>query len=108
MSTILKQVLENQRDLELAILIGSQAKGDANPESDWDLAIRWVRGIDPMTCLGKTETLRRLLAHTLGLPESKIDLINLTSTGLTMNAVVVEEGTVLKGEETLAWSHFMQ
>ena len=104
----LKRLLEAQTDLELAVLIGSQTKDDATPNSDWDIAIRWVKQIDSMKRLGKTEMLRRLLAKTLNQPESKIDLIDLTMTRLTMNAVVAEEGEILKGEDTLAWNHFLQ
>jgi len=104
----LKQLLAVESDLELAILVGSQAKGTATPQSDWDIAIRWERNIDPMHSLGKTETFRRMLANHLNLPETKIDLIDLTKICLTMSAVVAEEGIVIKGEDSLAWNYFLQ
>lgn len=70
--------------------------------------MRWERQIEPMQRLGKTETLRRLIAEQLNQPEKKIDLIDLTTSGLAMNAVVAEEGLVLKGEDSLAWNYFLQ
>jgi predicted nucleotidyltransferase len=104
----LKRLINMQVDLELAVLVGSQATDKATSESDWDIAIRWIKQIDSMQSLGKTETLRRMLAKELNVAEGKIDLIDLTTTNLTMKAVVVEEGVVLKGENTLAWNYFMQ
>ena len=104
----LKQCLSQQTELELAILIGSQAQGKATEHSDWDFAIRWQQQLEPMQRLGKTETLRRLLAKQLNLAEAKIDLIDLSRPSLTMRAVVAEEGMILKGEESLAWAYFLQ
>ena len=108
LQTRLKQVLDEQSDLELAILIGSQANGNATQESDWDIAIRWTRQIEPMQRLGKTENLRRVLAKQLNQPETKIDLIDITRAKLAMRAVVAEDGVVLKGEDSLVWAHFLQ
>ena len=104
----LKHTLEQQADLELAVLVGSQAKGNASQQSDWDFAIRWLQPIESMQQLAKTETLRRLLAKQLHQSEAKIDLIDLSRATLTMRAVVAEEGVILKGEESLAWAHFLQ
>ena len=104
----LKQVLAGQLDLELAILIGSQARGDATQNSDWDIAIRWINKIEPMQRLSKSEKLRRLLAKQLKQPETKIDLVDLTTAKLAMRAVVAEDGIVLKGEDSLVWAHFLQ
>ncbi len=104
----LKQLINTQADLELAILVGSQTTNKATSKSDWDVAIRWKKQIDSMQSLGKTETLRRMLAKELKVAEEKIDLIDLTTTSLTMKTLVVEEGVVLKGEDTLAWNYFMQ
>ncbi len=106
----LKQCLLQIPQLELAILIGSQASGKAHLNSDWDIAIRWHRqpDINIITVLAQTETLRRILAQRLEVPEDKIDLIDLTHAQLTMRAVVAEEGLILKGENTLAWHYFLQ
>ncbi len=50
----LKMVLNDQADLELAILVGSQVNTTASQDGDWDIAIRWVRSVAPMQRLGKT------------------------------------------------------
>jgi predicted nucleotidyltransferase len=104
----LKIALNDQADLELAILVGSQARADATQDSDWDIAIRWKKSVTPVQQLGKTETLRRMLAKQLSEAETKIDLIDLTSAGLAMRAIVAEEGAVLKGEDSLSWNHFLE
>jgi predicted nucleotidyltransferase len=103
----LQQVLEAQPGLELAVLVGSQAEGCARPESDWDIAIQWGRDLPLLDNLAKTETLRRLLAATLMVEEDRIDLIDLPGAKLTMRALVAEEGLPLKGEDGLAWNHFL-
>jgi hypothetical protein len=51
--------------------------------------------------------LRRVLAQTLTISDEKVDLIDLAAAGLTMRAAVAEEGVVLKGEDSLAWNHFL-
>jgi len=105
---LINQVLSEQPDLELAILIGSQTDNSADQNSDWDIAIRWTKQIIKMQRLGKTESLRRLLAKQLNLPETKIDLIDLTSVNLAMKAIVAEDGVILKGGDSLAWNYFLQ
>ena len=101
----LKQFLSKVPDLELAILIGSQVTGTAHDQSDWDIAVRWHQQaeISIIKLLGRPEVLRHDLAQFLNVSNEQIDLIDLTNVGLTMRAVVAEEGLVLKGEATLAW-----
>ncbi|VAX04746.1 hypothetical protein MNBD_GAMMA19-905 [hydrothermal vent metagenome] len=103
----LQQVLDTQPDIELAVLVGSQAEGCARPESDWDIAIQWKRDISLLDNLAKTEILRRLLATALRIEEARIDLIDLPGARLAMRAVVAEDGVPLKGEDSLAWNHFL-
>jgi predicted nucleotidyltransferase len=104
----LKQLLIAQPDLELAVLVGSHAVGNARADSDIDIAIRWHKHITPLQSLAKTETLRQLIAKHTHQTETKIDLIDIMATSLAMRAVIVEEGMVLKGEGDLAWNHFLQ
>jgi predicted nucleotidyltransferase len=95
-------------DLELAILIGSRATGTSRPDSDWDIAIQWNRGMDFVQQLAATEQLRRTLAETLNVAEVAVDLIDLPTARLAMRAVVAEEGIPLKGGDSLAWHRFLQ
>lgn len=104
----LSNYLATKPELELAILIGSRANGTDRPESDWDIAIQWIRGADFLTQLAETETLRRELAQLLSISESSIDLIDLPAARLAIRAVVAEEGLLLKGSNTLAWSRLLK
>ncbi|HET9114368.1 MAG TPA: nucleotidyltransferase domain-containing protein [Burkholderiales bacterium] len=103
----LKNLLQTIPDLPLAVLIGSQAKGTATPRSDWDIAVLWERQITALERLQSMETLKQNLADVIAIHKDKIDLIDMVSARLTMRAVIAEEGIVLKGEETLAWIHFL-
>ncbi len=100
-------MLNNIAELELAILIGSRAIGTARQDSDWDIAIQWIRGKDFVQQLAATEQLRRFLAEKLGVSEQSVDLIDLPTARLTMRAVVAEEGIPLKGGDNLAWHRFL-
>jgi predicted nucleotidyltransferase len=101
--TALAQVPE----LELAVLLGSQANGSATAQSDWDIAIRWVNGTLPAEQLAFEAKLVQLIAQTLAIHPDKIDLIQLTAAKLAMREVVANQGVPLKGEQTLAWFHFL-
>lgn len=104
----LQQFLATQSALELAILVGSQATGQASSDSDIDIAIRWQKGISPLDALIKTETLRQQLAKQCQVSDTKIDLIDITCSQLPMRALIAEEGVILKGEDSLAWCYFLQ
>ena len=103
----IQNVLEAQPDLELAVLVGSRAEGRAGDDSDWDIAIQWRRDLPLLDNLANTEALRRLLAAAIGVEEDRIDLIDLPGAKLAMRALVAEEGVPLKGEDSLAWNHFL-
>ena len=103
----IRKILQAEPGLELAILVGSRANGAARPDSDWDIAIQWRRDMPWEDSLANSETLRRKLAAALGVAEDHIDLIDLPRAGLAMRALVAEEGAVLKGEDSLAWNHFL-
>jgi predicted nucleotidyltransferase len=104
----LTQLVMSNSEIELAVLVGSQATGKADQNSDWDLALQWKRTIEPLQLLGKTEQLRSTISNLLTISAEKIDLIDIPTAGLTMRAVVAEEGILLKGDNTLEWSHFLQ
>ena len=118
----LEQPLRDAPDLAFAVLVGSRADGTGREDSDWDIAVFWKAGqrVEPANAanpapdnarsslanLGRHETLRRHLALALNRPESAVDLIDLRNTGLTMKALVVEEGKVLLVNDELAWAQF--
>lgn len=94
-------------DLELAVLVGSQAHGTATHRSDWDIAIRWEKQITGWARLEHSETLKQQIANAIEIHKGQIDLIDISLARLAMRAVIAEEGVVLKGEDTLAWSHYL-
>lgn len=55
------EILSARQDLKFAVLVGSRATGKARPESDWDIALLWMRNLDWFRQLGETETLRLTL-----------------------------------------------
>lgn len=94
--------------LDFAVLIGSRASGKASEDSDWDIALQWASGMEWLNVLAETEALRHQLARAIGVDETSIDLIDLRRANLAMRASVAEEGIILKGEDSLAWAHFLQ
>ncbi|MDM7323295.1 MAG: nucleotidyltransferase domain-containing protein [Gammaproteobacteria bacterium] len=104
----LQQVLAQHEGLNFAVLVGSRAQGTARPESDWDIALSWALGIDWLERIARSETLRRALAHALGVAEDRIDLIDLDRANLAMRAAVAEEGCPLWGEDHPAWARFLR
>ncbi len=51
--------------------------------------------------------LRHKIAGATGIHPDKLDLIDIPTARLAMRAVIAEEGIALKGEDTLAWSHYL-
>lgn len=105
---VITRILQAQPELEFAVLIGSQATGTATSESDWDIALQWSQQLGWLDKFGQTETLRRQLAQAMVVDETRIDLIDLPRASLAMRAVAAEEGKPLKGEDSLAWVHFLR
>jgi uncharacterized protein len=105
--TNLKALLERVPEIELVILVGSRATGEAGSGSDWDFAIQWTQDLEPVAMLAMTESLRRKLARALDVAESEIDLIDLPRSRLAMRALVAEQGLVLKGEDSLPWMRLL-
>lgn len=98
-------LLQTIPELELAILIGSRALETETYQSDWDLAIRWKKDFSGWTRLEHSEILNQQISDAIGVHKDQIDLIDIVLARLAMRAVIAEEGIVLKGEDTLAWSH---
>lgn len=90
----IKKLLQTVPDLVLAVLVGSQATGTAGVYSDWDMQFVG-KNLVGLKTLENAENLRYQIAKT----------IDMTSARLAMCAVIAEEGKVLKGKDTLAWSN---
>jgi predicted nucleotidyltransferase len=101
-------VLGSTSGLAFAVLVGSRVEGTARLDSDWDIAIQWLTRMLPMDKLGTTEELRQSLCRALQVPDSQIDLIDLSDARLTMRALVAEEGVPLWIGDDLAWVRFLQ
>jgi predicted nucleotidyltransferase len=85
--TTLREVLRDRRDVHLALLFGSRARGRARPDSDIDLAVQG-EGLD-----------RLALARDLSLATGfEVDVVDLDAAGfpllnaLARDAVVVHQG----------------
>jgi predicted nucleotidyltransferase len=102
----LSTALAGTPELAFAILIGSRAAGNARPDSDWDIAVRWSPSPDLMHHLGRHEILRQRLAEQLDLQSDKIDLIDLASARLAMRTEVANAGKPLCIRDPLAWAYF--
>jgi predicted nucleotidyltransferase len=103
----LKNPLQTRPELELAVLIGSQANGSATPQSDRDIAVRWGKKIHGTARWQQMEILKQQIASTIKSHRDKNDFIDIASARLAMRTVIAEEGVILKGEDTLAWSHYL-
>jgi predicted nucleotidyltransferase len=103
----LKKRLNDQSNIEFAVLIGSRANCAAHADSDWDIALQWSVQLNWLEVIGSAETLRRDIAKTIGIEPDKIDLIELRRSNLTMRANVAENGIMLSGQETLEWAYFL-
>ena len=103
----LKHLLQADPKLELAILVGSRALDAATHHSDWDIAVRWKKEISGLARLEYSEALKQKISDGITIHQDKIDLIDMTTARLAMRAVIAEEGVMLKGDDTLAWSHFL-
>lgn len=104
----IKRILENQPQVDFAVLVGSRVTGDTHALSDWDIAVRWHPTMSWLERVAETETLRRAIAAVIHEPESRIDLIDLADSNLAMRALVAEEGRPLKGENTDNWARYLR
>ena len=102
-----EHTLSQTEGLAFAVLVGSRAEGSAHAHSDWDIAIQWARTLSLTEQLRRTELLRQQLRLALDLDEDKIDLIDVSGAGLTMWALVAEQGKELVVQDDLAWIRFL-
>ena len=106
--TTLATLIDAEPDVDFAVLVGSRACGKVHAASDWDIAVQWAPQVDWGTTLSRSEFLREHIADALGLPDTKIDLIDLRRANLAMRASVAEDGIPLSGEDSVAWARFLR
>ena len=106
--TTLATLMQAEPDVDFAVLVGSRAQGTAHPGSDWDIALQWAAQVDWVTILSRSEFLRHRIADALGLPDTKIDLIDLRRANLAMRASVAEDGIPLSGDNSVQWVRFLR
>lgn len=104
----LAELLHNWPLIEFAVLVGSRAAGSSHKNSDWDIAIQWSPGVDWLSVLAATETLRNETAKALQVDATQVDLIELRRANLAMRASVAEEGLVLTGGHSPSWAIFLR
>ena len=84
-------------DLELLVLHGSRARGDAREGSDWDLAYLAVDGFDPDAFRAEV---------VFALRDDRIDLADLASAGGLLRYRVARDGQVLHEAREGAFERF--
>ncbi len=77
----LRRALENRRDVRLAMLFGSRARGRARPDSDVDLAVE-APGVDLWTLAAD-------LSQAVGL---EVDVVDLREAGYPLLKSVLRDG----------------
>jgi len=90
----LKTILEKDREIELAILFGSCAKGNANFKSDIDIAIK----LNNVLLENKKIKLIQSIAVTMG---RAVDLVDLHKVGQPLLSQIIKYGMVIKGQEEI-------
>ena len=86
--------LKTAKEIELAILFGSYAKGTENSQSDIDLAIQLVSG----AAMTATEKLNYLVSLEK-LLKANVDVIDLKTVGQPLLSEIIKHGLLLKGNK---------
>lgn len=97
-SQILRSILQAAPEVQLAVLFGSHARGDAGSDSDIDLALR-AGPIDP-------HELDRLLADLERAAGRQIDLVTMDEAPPLLRFEIATDGVLLLERTPHAWSDF--
>ncbi|MBL7003713.1 MAG: nucleotidyltransferase domain-containing protein [Gammaproteobacteria bacterium] len=104
----LSKALKARTDIKFSILFGSRARGTETPESDWDIAIWFKDNSDAWENLGKKEDIRNQVCKLFAINETKVDIVDLARSELSINATVVDEGIELSEQDSLALAYYYQ
>ena len=97
----IQRYLEEQSDIGIAIVFGSYAQGQANSESDLDLAI--AAG-NPLTAERKIELIKDLSSQTL----RPIDLVDLHTAPHAILQSILSSGKILKKTDTELYAKLLR
>jgi predicted nucleotidyltransferase len=86
--------LDNNNEIDIAILFGSYAKGTQSPQSDLDLAIQLVSGLN-IIASKKLDYIEQIGSILL----INIDLIDLRTVGQPLLSQIMKYGKLLKGNQ---------
>lgn len=100
-------VLSSHSEVVFALLIGSRADGSAGVDSDWDVAVWIPREVPGLKRLSLLELLRMEMGRNLQVSAARVDVIDLAYAGLTMRAVVANDGILLKQDEGSIYNRFL-
>ncbi len=89
-------LLARHEGLDLLVLLGSRARGDAGPGSDWDLGYLGD-GVDPLS-------LRAELVDALGTDE--VDLVDLARASAVLRRDAAVDGVALAAREPDGFARF--
>lgn len=107
MSSALNTFFDQQRDVCVAFLFGSRARGESEP-SDWDIAVHFNQDLPRLDELARLERLRSALTIAIPCPADHLDLVDLRRAPLNLCITVAEEGEILKGRQSLELFRFYQ
>lgn len=86
--------LDNNNEIDIAILFGSYAKGTQSPQSDLDLAIQLVSGLN-IIASKKLDYIEQIGSILL----INIDLIDIRTVGQPLLSQIMKYGKLLKGNQ---------
>ncbi|MBC8067251.1 MAG: nucleotidyltransferase domain-containing protein [Deltaproteobacteria bacterium] len=96
----IRATLERGPPLRFAILFGSQARGTARPDSDFDIAIAPARALT----LAEENALAMELERTLG---AAVDLVDVAAARPALRWRIARDGIVLSSSPTTAAARFL-
>lgn len=92
----LAKLAARRGDMEVLWLYGSRAKGDARPDSDFDLAVAFASAVQPSYERRlRPEVIALEWSELLGLPEDKVSLLDINLAPLPLAMSVVTSGKVI-------------
>ncbi len=94
MHTALSAFFEQQADIELALLFGSQARGSAHTDSDIDVAVQATQALSTMRK-------KQLIEGIALLSGCAVELVDLRHVGQPIMGQIIQDAQRLKGSNDL-------